>query len=1283
MSCEQENNCLPCSETPCPEEVCPDKNYSDVNCVDTFPLKCAIWTGEPIECLGIENGDNGDIVISKIMAAVCDSVINSPDNLFRITEDDTTSGYFLDKVVAGTGITITKNNAGGNETVTFSVNSSALVPLVINSTDNTITHTVSGSLNHTADLGIRLSTDVGNALSKRANGLFASDSTKLKVSSTDTTSEFLQQKIIAGGNISIIKLNNGANEVLQISTNSIGLVSVTTLDSDTIDFSGTGTSSNPLYAVARISTNPLNMLSYDSTGLLVLPQETYTVKVSNVDASSGYLEDKIIAGTNITIAQVDLGGGVLAMTISSTETTFTATDSSTIDFSTSGSYGHTLTGSVKVSAVANNIITIAGDGMYVGLPGTGLVKSTAGVISYITDNSANWNTAYALRITTLTTTGNSGPATLISNVLNIPEYTLSGLGGDLQAVLDIGNQAYDQSINLPRGDGTGGVYIDSATSYVTCDDYAITGHRIVVSPSNVGFSKDLGSTFSYLEATVVSASRTWTLPDRSGNVVIAYASLPTYLMSADGLPVLVSTGLSYASGILTNTAPDQTVVLSNGAGISVTGTYPNFTIASTITQYTDAMARAAISLTTTGSSGAATYSSLTGAFNIPNYTLSGLGGVPTSRNITINGTTFDLSADRTWNVGTVTSVGITNGTGISVSGSPITSSGVITITNTAPDQTVVLNNGTGISVTGTYPNFTVTNTAPDQTVALTNNGGVTITGTYPNFGLQVSTNYAPTSGSANYIQNQIASAQSSASYWIDGKGVIGTGTPVQTTIGFTVAKTTASASQTANVEFNIDKSVAGTNLGLFVMASSSHTSGTTSQIQGINSCIGMTGSGGTVTTASGFKTSAAVSAGSVGTYIGYYASVVTATGSGSITTKYSFFGEAGAGIALINDGVTSAGSIISTASYVQGAAQGAGNSYIFRGTNAAGSVDLATLNQSSTGDGAIGLYTSGGTQAYLLNAGGNSYISTGFKLTVGSTTAGPSTFNVVGTAHFDLTETYVSGPSYGAGYTYIPTYSGSLPTSTSFSTIPCEFHPTFSASTTVQDTTQFGSILATTYSKFSGGGGAATVTMNGGNANAVIHATTFDDGTINGTIDRSAGVIINGIGQVSGSTATITRTNHYALLINDITGQFGHGTVTNKFAIYQVGTNDISRFFGPVQNASSSVQFTSDARGKDILGTFGRGLAEIDQISTHIFNYKYDPNKRNVVGLIAQELESIIPEAVSKGNFEFTNATDGEKYMFDDYRMIDQTYLFYTMLNAIKELSAKVKLLEQNQPPQA
>ena len=62
--------------------------------------------------------------------------------------------------------------------------------------------------------------------------------------------------------------------------------------------------------------------------------------------------------------------------------------------------------------------------------------------------------------------------------------------------------------------------------------------------------------------------------------------------------------------------------------------------------------------------------------------------------------------------GTVTSVNLTAGTGISVSGGPITSSGSITVVNTAPDQVVALTAGTNVSITGTYPSFTIN--ATDQ-----------------------------------------------------------------------------------------------------------------------------------------------------------------------------------------------------------------------------------------------------------------------------------------------------------------------------------------------------------------------------------------------------------------------------------------------------------------------------------------------------------------------------------------------------------------------------------------
>jgi len=104
----------------------------------------------------------------------------------------------------------------------------------------------------------------------------------------------------------------------------------------------------------------------------------------------------------------------------------------------------------------------------------------------------------------------------------------------------------------------------------------------------------------------------------------------------------------------------------------------------------------------------------------------------------VNGQTGAVS------VGTVTSVAAMAGTGITVTGSPITSSGTLTITNSAPDQTVVLTGGTGITTSGTYPSFTITNSSPDRTVALTGAGTTSVTGTYPNFTITSNDTYVGT-----------------------------------------------------------------------------------------------------------------------------------------------------------------------------------------------------------------------------------------------------------------------------------------------------------------------------------------------------------------------------------------------------------------------------------------------------------------------------------------------------------------------------------------------------------
>jgi hypothetical protein len=84
-----------------------------------------------------------------------------------------------------------------------------------------------------------------------------------------------------------------------------------------------------------------------------------------------------------------------------------------------------------------------------------------------------------------------------------------------------------------------------------------------------------------------------------------------------------------------------------------------------------------------------------------------VGGTQTLHLVKADGSEVTASVSEP-TTGTVTSVDLTAGTGISVSGGPITTSGSITVTNTAPDQVVVLTGAGTTVVTGTYPSFTIT-----------------------------------------------------------------------------------------------------------------------------------------------------------------------------------------------------------------------------------------------------------------------------------------------------------------------------------------------------------------------------------------------------------------------------------------------------------------------------------------------------------------------------------------------------------------------------------------------
>lgn len=332
-----------------------------------------------------------------------------------------------------------------------------------------------------------------------------------------------------------------------------------------------------------------------------------------------------------------------------------------------------------------------------------------------TASQGNWDTAYANRITSLTTNNSSGSATLVSNVLNVPTYTLAGLGGikftDLSSTatgltytnttgvfsLTSGysipttasqtnwDSAYTQRL---QWDG-GSTNLTASTGRTSLGATTVGGNLFTLTnPSAITFPRiNADNTVSTLDAATFRAAIGAGTSSTSGTVT----SVAALTLGTTGTDLSSSVSNGTTTPAITLNVP--TASATNRGALS-SGDWSNFN-----TAYSNRIT----SLTTTGSSGSATLTANT--LNIPTYTLSGLGGQPSSTNLTslaglsyVSASFVKMTAAGTFSLDT--SAYLTGNQSISVTGDATgsgTTSIALTLANSGVSAGTVNNSATAVT----------------------------------------------------------------------------------------------------------------------------------------------------------------------------------------------------------------------------------------------------------------------------------------------------------------------------------------------------------------------------------------------------------------------------------------------------------------------------------------------------------------------------------------------------------------------------------------------------------
>ena len=326
---------------------------------------------------------------------------------------------------------------------------------------------------------------------------------------------------------------------------------------------------------------------------------------------------------------------------------------------------------------------------------------TTGFSIPTTASQSNWDTAYSNRISSLTTTGtgaanltnnqlniptppeatfkslsvlgNSGASTLISGTLNVPSYTLAGLGG----VSLTGLSSTATGLNYSNTTGVfslaSGYSIPTTAKQTNWDtayssylhwDGGVNGLNAITGRNSLGATTVGSSMFTLVNPTAITFPRF-----NADNTVSALDAATFRTAIGAGTSSTVGTVTSVAALTLGTTGTDiSSTVATNTTTPTITLNIPTASAlnrgalsSSDFTNFNTAYTSRISSFSVAGNSGSATFSG--NALNIPTYTLAGLGGIgltnlsSTATGLTYTNTTGVFSLTSGYSIPTTTKQG--------------------------------------------------------------------------------------------------------------------------------------------------------------------------------------------------------------------------------------------------------------------------------------------------------------------------------------------------------------------------------------------------------------------------------------------------------------------------------------------------------------------------------------------------------------------------------------------------------------------------------------------------